>query len=388
MATQRLPRSARNPLVMARAPCTSPRSSIPARARPGRGDARRKAEKEGNQSAALGSSAAHGPPCAPSASDGWGGRSRRADGTARARPDAIATRRLRLTHGPLGATSRDGWGGRPRCADGTARARPEAIATRGWRHTHGVMDCQARAPSCSDGWGRWAGRSQRSDGTARFRLAAIATRRWRPTHEPPSAQPLPVTAGEGGRDARAAQRVLVPTRPRRAAGGASRSRPALVSSSSDSWGGRSRRADSTARASRRVRDAPLLARTRATRSVCRLPVTAGEGSSDARTVWRVLVSTRSRRASDGTHMGRLARALLQRRLGRAVVTRPLERVHAEGLVQVHVATSPDAAHLARAVKYHTQAHDARELVTCAGGHGPETDPFSDRSGHKSRFCEC
>ncbi len=37
---------------------------------------------------------------APSASAGWGGGSRRAGGTARARPAAIVTRRLRYTHGP------------------------------------------------------------------------------------------------------------------------------------------------------------------------------------------------------------------------------------------------------------------------------------------------
>ncbi len=38
--------------------------------------------------------------CASSASTGWGGRSRRAGGTARALPTALVTRRRRHTHGP------------------------------------------------------------------------------------------------------------------------------------------------------------------------------------------------------------------------------------------------------------------------------------------------
>jgi hypothetical protein len=60
----------------------------------------------------------------------------------------------------------------------------------------------------------------RAGGTASARFAAIATRRRRPTHGPHGARPPPAPAGEGGRCvARAAQRVLVPPRSRRAAGG-------------------------------------------------------------------------------------------------------------------------------------------------------------------------
>jgi hypothetical protein len=77
---------------------------------------------------------------APSASAGWGGRSRRAGGTVRARPAAIVKLNQGQIHGqhcaclpppPAGEGGR-----RARCAGGTACARPAAIAIPHQRHTH------------------------------------------------------------------------------------------------------------------------------------------------------------------------------------------------------------------------------------------------------------
>jgi hypothetical protein len=97
-----------------------------------------------------------------------GRRSRRAGGTERARPTAIAKHRRRHTRGPHGARpppvpAGEG-GGWSHCAGGTACASPTALATHCRRHTHG-QHC---------------------------------------THH----QPAP--AGEGSRVAREAQHVLVP----------------------------------------------------------------------------------------------------------------------------------------------------------------------------------
>jgi hypothetical protein len=174
------------------------------------------------------------------------------------------------------------------------------------------------------------------------------------TDRPPSAAP----AGEGGRVARSAQRVLVPPRSRRAAGGthmlstaralrrrrlgraiASRGRLSARSSHRDrdappaanawaarrapstsaGWGGRSRRAGGTARA----RPAAIATRRRRHKhgphGVCPPPAPAGGGD---RVAPRACSSPCNRDALPGTHTWAAdSRAFHQRRLGRAVASR-------------------------------------------------------------------
>ncbi len=56
---------------------------------------------------------------------------------------------------------------------------------------------------------------------------------------------------------------------------------------------------------------------------------------------------------------------------------------------VYVATVPNQALLARAIKCDPKGQGACELVMCAGGpgHGPETDPFRDRCGNECLVLE-
>ena len=67
---------------------------------------------------------------------------------------------------------------------------------------------------------RQRGQTRRAIGTERACLAVIATHPWRHTRRPSGADPLLAAAGEGSRDPRAAQSVLVSQRPRRTASGA------------------------------------------------------------------------------------------------------------------------------------------------------------------------
>jgi hypothetical protein len=134
-----------------------------------------------------------------------------------------------------------------------------------------------QAPSAGVGWG---GGSRRTDGTARARPSAIATRCWRHTHGPYGAHAPPAPAGGGCRVARAAQRVLVALRSRRAAGGMHMGR--------------------TARTLRQRRKRRAVA-SRGRYSVCS--------------------SRRDRRAAGGTHMGRMEHSLRPQRLGSGVVSR-------------------------------------------------------------------
>jgi hypothetical protein len=169
------------------------------------------------------------------ASASWRGRSRRAGGTARARPAAIATRRRQHIPGPHGAQPPPApaeEGGRVaraaqrvlgprrsrRAAGGThlgrtartlsqrpgrlgkavaSRGRHRACSSRSDRDAPAVAHSWAaqRAPSASTGWG---GPSCRTGGTEHARPAAIATRRLRHTHEPHGARPPPAPAEEGG----------------------------------------------------------------------------------------------------------------------------------------------------------------------------------------------
>jgi hypothetical protein len=143
----------------------------------------------------------------PSVGAGWGGLSCRAGGKARADRDAppaahtwAARRAPRQCRLGRAVASR---GRHSACSSCLDRDAPPAAHT--W--------AASRARSVSAGW---AGRSHRAGGTARARPAAIATRRQRITHGPHGARPPPAPAGEGGRVMRAAQRVLVPLRSRRA----------------------------------------------------------------------------------------------------------------------------------------------------------------------------
>jgi hypothetical protein len=123
-----------------------------------------------------------------------------------------------------------------------------------------------RTPSASDGWG---GRSRRAGVTASARPAAIATRRRRPRHtnEPHGEHPPPAPAGEGGRVAKAAQRVLLPPRSRRAAGGTQEPHGAAGRALRQRRLGRAAasRGRRSACSSRRDRDAPPAANTWAAR---------------------------------------------------------------------------------------------------------------------------
>ena len=180
-------------------------------------------------------------------SDGWGVLSRRADGTVRTRPFASATRRWRHTHGcailqrllgglhracssrresdvslaahtgrrtlppaPAGEGGvREGGGGH----DGRT-AQCVLIPLRSRRAAGGTWAAWRAPPSSNCRGGRR--RTRRADGTQR--ACTAVTRSWWHTHGPPGARLPPVTVGEGRRDGRTAQRVLVPPRSRRAAG--------------------------------------------------------------------------------------------------------------------------------------------------------------------------
>jgi hypothetical protein len=170
----------------------------------------------------------------PSAGRGWGGQSRRASGTVRARLPAIATRQWR-THmcSPAQALRRSWRGGgvgrvarAARCVLVSLRSRRAGVGTHvchpgralrlPWlgreiasRELHGACSsrCDRDAPAaahacaarCGPSAGRgWGGRLRRAGGTVCSCLAAIATRRRRHTHVPPQAGPPSAVAGEGG----------------------------------------------------------------------------------------------------------------------------------------------------------------------------------------------
>jgi hypothetical protein len=186
----------------------------------------------------------------PSASAGCGGLSRCAGGTARARPAAIATRRLRHTHGPQGAhplPAPAGEGGRVAPA-----ARPATIATRRWRRTHGRT---ALAPAVEGG--RVARAAQRVLVPPRARRAGGGT------HTGRKARAL----RQRCRMARAARRVLVPPRSRRAARGTHTGRTARALLQRLLWRAVASRGRHSACSSRRDRVPPSAAHTRAARRI-------------------------------------------------------------------------------------------------------------------------
>ena len=105
---------------------------------------------------------------------------------------------------------------------------------------------------------------------------SVATCRWRYLHVPPEAGPPLAVVGEGGRDARAAQCVLVSLRSRRAGGGTRVCRPARVLCRP--WLERSvaSRERHGACLSRCDRDAPVAAHTHVTPGAGTPPAMAGE----------------------------------------------------------------------------------------------------------------
>ncbi len=165
---------------------------------------------------------------------------------------------------------------------------------------------------CQRRLGRAVASLRRAGCTARARPAAIATRRWRHTHGPRGALPPPAPAGEGGR--------VAPSRGRHSACSSRSARDAppaahtwaarRTPSASAGRGGQARR--SVARAAQRVLVPPRSRRAAGGTHLGRTAV--------MRAKHRVFVPPRSRRAGSGTHMGRTAYALCQRRPGRVVAS--------------------------------------------------------------------
>jgi hypothetical protein len=149
-----------------------------------------------------------------------------------------------------------------------------------------------RTPSARAGWGGQSRRSSRRDRDA-----------------PPTAHPPSEPAGEGGRVAREAQRVLVPPRSRCAACGTDIGRTAHPPPALAGEGGRVARAC--------ARPAVIATRwqrhTHGPHGARPLPAPAGAGGRVARAVQRVLVPPQSLRAADSTHMGRAASVLHESR---------------------------------------------------------------------------